>query len=475
MTADQDAVVVGSGPNGLAAAVELARAGLRVLVIEGADTIGGGTRSAELTVPGVMHDICSAAHPFAMVSPFLRQLRLEEFGLRWRLAPVDLGHPLDDGSAALLHSSMEQTARGLGPDADRWRRAFGPLVANFDKLVDGALGPLLRWPRHPIALAQLGARSALPATVAARYFQTPAARALFVGCAAHSFRPLDRPGTSAMAFMFIAAAHSCGWPVAEGGSAAITGALARLLESLGGQIVTGTWIRSAADLPPARVTLFDTTPSGFRDIVGERQPRRAAAAYRRYRHGAAAFKVDLAVRGGIPWTATELRRAGTVHLGGDAADIARGEAQNNRGGIPALPFTLLSQQYVADPGRSNGDVHPIWTYAHVPHGYRGDATDLVLAQIERFAPGTTERIVGQRVMSPADLQAYNPNYVGGDIITGASTLRQTFIRPRLGDPYATGIPGMFLCSAATPPGAGAHGMCGYYAARSALDHLARLG
>ncbi|WP_245672968.1 phytoene desaturase family protein [Aldersonia kunmingensis] len=467
-----DAVVVGSGPNGLSAAVTLAQAGLRVTVLERADEIGGGTRTAELTVPGLKHDICSAVHPFGVASPFLSSLPLEEFGLRWRYADIDLAHPLDDGTAGLLSRSIDETADGLGPDAKRWRRMFGPLLRNFDNLAADALGPLLRVPSHPLEMAKLGALSVLPATITARAFKTEAARALFVGCAAHSFRPLGSLMSSALGTMHVVSAHSGGWPAAEGGSAAITRALAGLLESLGGTIVTGCEVKSAGDLPSARVTLFDIGPRAIAEIIGDRMPARRVRGYRRYRYGPAAYKVDLAVREGIPWTAPDVGRAGTVHIGGSMADLAAAESQVNRGIMPERPFLLVGQQYVADPGRSVGDVHPIWVYAHVPSGYTGDATPAILAQIERFAPGFTDRIVAQQVMTPADFEAYNPNYVGGDIISGQNSLRQLVSRPVFApDAYATGVPGMFVCSAATPPGAGTHGMCGHHAANSALRYL----
>lgn len=468
---DYDAVVVGSGPNGLAAAVTLARAGCRVVVLEASDEIGGGTRTRELTLPGLLHDVCSAIHPFAAASPFLRTLPLAEFGLRWRYAPIDMVHPLDDGTAGVLRRSLEDTALGLGVDGRRWRAVIGPLVPRFDAIAEHALGPLLRWPAHPLALAGLGLRAALPATVVARVFRTEQARAIFVGCAAHLYQSLSGIGTAALGFMFLAAAHSYGWPVAEGGSAAIARALAGLLRYLGGEIITGIEVQSLRDVPTAPVTLFDTTPSAFARIADGRQGVRRAAAYQRYRHAPAAFKVDFAVRGGIPWTVAEARRAGSVHVGGTAADIVRAETQMAAGIMPEKPFILVGQQYLADPQRSRDDVHPVWTYAHVPHGFTGDATATIRAQIEGLAPGLTKRIAATHVMTPADFQSYNPNYVGGDIVGGANSMRQLFIRPAVGNPYRTGVDGMFLCSASTPPGAGAHGMCGYHAARQALSYL----
>jgi phytoene dehydrogenase-like protein len=467
-----DAVVVGSGPNGLAAAVTLAQRGLSVTVLEKAGEIGGGTRTKELTVPGLLHDVCAAVHPFGVASPFLASLPLGEHGLRWRWPEIDLVHPLDDGTAGVLHQPLDATVEGLGVDGNAWRRTFGPLVAGFDDLALDVLGPMARVPDHPLRMAQFGLRAGLPATLLNRRFATEQAKALFAGCAAHIFRPLDRLATASAGVMLIAAGHRHGWPVAEGGSRAITDALASLLRSLGGTIETGVDVTSLAQLPSAQVTMLDTSPSALVQILGERLPARRRRSYRRYRYGPAAFKLDLAVEGGMPWAAEAAGRAGTVHLGGSAAEIARAEADACRGVMPERPFVLVGQQYLADPTRSMGDTHPVWAYAHVPHGCTGDATAAVLGQIERFAPGARERVVGLHAMSPADYETYNPNYVGGDIATGANTLRQLVARPRLGaDPYATAVPGVYLCSAATPPGAGVHGMCGNQAARRALAYL----
>ncbi|MFF3331039.1 phytoene desaturase family protein [Streptomyces sp. NPDC002888] len=468
------AVVVGSGPNGLAAAVRLARAGVAVTVLEAAATIGGGTRTSELT-PGLRHDHCSATHPMAVGSPFLRTLDLGRHGLRWCLPEIDCVHPLDSGEAGVLRRSVRETADGLGPvDGRRWRRLFGPLAEGFDALAEDFLGPLTRVPHHPLLMARFGTAALLPATAVARVWRSDTARALYGGAAAHAFRPLDRPVTAAIGVSIIAAGHRHGWPVAAGGSRAITDALAALLGELGGRIETGVRVRSPAQLPPADVVLFDLAPGAVADILGDRLPPRVARAYRRYRHGPAAFKVDFAVEGGVPWTNEAARRAGTVHLGGTFEEVAATERAVHAGRMPERPFMLVGQQYLADPGRSNGDVHPVWTYAHVPYGYAGDATGAIVRQIERFAPGFSERVVGRAVRGPAALEAYDPNYVGGDIVTGANTVRQLLSRPRLAlDPYSTGVAGMYLCSAATPPGAGAHGMCGAHAAASALRYLRR--
>jgi phytoene dehydrogenase-like protein len=468
-----DAVVVGAGPNGLAAAVALAQAGRSVTVLEGADTIGGGTRSAELTVPGAIHDLCSAVHPFGVASPFLASLPLAEHGLSWCYPEIDLAHPLDDGSAGVMVRDLDETCAGLGPDGRAWRRTFAPLVESFDELAEDVLGPLVRWPGHPVRMARFGLRAGLPATILARRFSTPQARALFAGSAAHAFRPLDRPATAGVAVMLTAAGHRYGWPVARGGSASITDALASLLRSLGGTIVTGHPVRSKADLPAAAVTLFDTGPRAVAEILGDELPARVRRSYRRFRYGPAAYKVDLAVRGGVPWANESARRAGTVHVGGTFEEIAEAEAAICAGRMPERPFVLVAQQGLADPTRLAGDVHPIWAYAHVPAGWDGPGEQVVLDQLERFAPGLRERVVATSVRTPAGFEEDNPNYIGGDIAGGANHLGQLVGRPRISlDPYATGVPGFYLCSSSTPPGAGVHGMCGYRAARRALRHLA---
>jgi len=468
------ATVVGSGPNGLACAVALARAGVAVTVLEAEGTIGGGTRSAELTLPGVIHDVCSAGHPMAVASPFFRSLGLERHGLEWRWPEVDLAHPFDDGSAASMVRSLDETAAGLGADGASWRRLFASPSANFDALNEDALRPILHLPRHPIRLARFGLPAAAPATLLARRWETPAARALFGGVAAHGFGPLTRPMSAAVGMALVCACHSVGWPVAAGGSQSLADALAADLREHGGKIETGVRVGSLGELGSPEIVAFDLAPGAVAEIVGDRLPARVARAYRRYKHGPAAFKVDLAVEGGVPWVAEAPRKAGTVHVAGSLEEIVAAEREVNCGRIPARPFVLVCQQYLADPQRSAGDVHPIWAYAHVPNGYAGDGEKAVLDQIERFAPGLRERIVASAVRSPAELEAGNANYVGGDIVTGANTPVQTLIRPRLAlDPYATGVPGVFICSAATPPGGGVHGMGGYNAAQSALRHLGR--
>jgi len=471
-----DAIVVGAGPNGLACAAALATRGVAVTVIEAAEKVGGGARSSELTLPGLLHDDCSAFHPLAVGAPALTSLGLERHGLQWAWPQVDLAHPFDDGTAATMLRSIKETVGGLGSAGLAWRRLFGGPSASFDVLGEDILRPLLHLPRHPLRLARFGLLSMAPAATLARALPTPQARALFGGVAAHSFSPLSRPLSSAVGMALVCACHSYGWPVARGGSQAIADALALVVLENGGKIETGRRVRSLADLPVAGAVVLDLAPGAVADVAGERLPVRVARAFRRYRHGPGAFKVDLAVEGGVPWTAPAARRAGTVHAIGSFEEIVAAERAVNRGLMPERPFVLVGQQYLADPSRSRGDVHPVWAYAHVPASYPGDATEALLDQVERFAPGLRERIVGRHVRSATELAAYNPNYVRGDIVTGANTPLQSLIRPRLAlDPYATGIPGVFVCSAATPPGPGAHGMCGYNAARSALRHLERTG
>ncbi len=466
------AVVVGAGPNGLAAAIHLARNGFAVQVLEAADTIGGGARSGELTVPGVIHDHCSAAHPLGVGSPFWKEIDLQRYGLTWKWAEVDCAHPLDDGTAGVQYQSIQQTSAGMSDDSRRWRLALGDLAAGFDDLGQDLLRPVLHVPHHPIRLAAFGLRAGLPATVIARWFRTEQARALFGGWAAHAFTRLDRPPTGAMGLMFLAGGHRYGSPVAEGGSGLIIAALAAALRAHGGAITTGFTVTSRGDIPDADIVMLDLSPAAAAQIYGDVMPARIKRSYQRYRHGSSAFKVDFAIEGHIPWTNPDCRRAGTVHLGGTFAEIAHSERQRANGRMSERPFTLVGQQYLADPSRSAGNINPIWSYAHVPFGYTGDATAAVVDQIERFAPGFRDRIIATVSKSTADLQAYNPNYIGGDILGGANDRLQAVIRPRMAiDPYFTGVPGVYLCSQSTPPGAGIHGLCGYYAAQSALRRL----
>ncbi|MGV9264259.1 phytoene desaturase family protein [Kitasatospora sp. NPDC003701] len=464
-----DAIVVGSGPNGLAAAVTLAERGLAVTVLEAAPEIGGGARSGEATLPGLLHDHCSAVHPFGVASPFLRSADLARHGLRWRLPEVDLAHPLAGGDAATAVRSVRATAGTLEQDEEAWLRLFTGLAEGFDELAEDVMRPLVRLPAHPVRLARFGARALWPATALARRWHTERARALFAGAAAHSFQPLDRPLTAAAGLLLIAAAHHGGWPVAEGGSGAITAALAGRLRELGGRVETGVRVVSLAELRPCPIVLLDVAPRAAAAICGPALPGPVRRAYLRYRHGPAAFKMDFAVAGGVPWRNADCRRAGTVHVGGTLEEVAFAEREVARGRMPKRPFLVVAQQYLADPGRSAGDVHPVHAYAHVPHGWSGDAADLLVARIEQFAPGFRERILASVATNPRELERRNPNYVGGDISTGANGPVQTVLRPRVAlRPYDTGVPGVFLCSAATPPGAGVHGMCGANAARAAL-------
>ncbi|NKR94380.1 FAD-dependent oxidoreductase [Rhodococcus hoagii] len=469
-----EGVVVGAGPNGLAAAVTLALRGVRVTVYEAADTIGGGTRTTERLAPGLLHDDCSAVHPMGVASPFFRSLDLAAHGLEWCHPEIDLAHPLDDAVAAVFVRSLEQTAGRLGPDGRAWAKLFGPIADRFDDIAAEVLRPIAHLPRHPIALAGFGIGALAPATLTARRWRTDQARALFAGVAAHAYYPLTRPTTAAAGLLMLGAGHRYGWPVAKGGSRAVTDALASLLRAHGGRIETGRRVRSLGELPRADVTLLDLSPTGVVDLAGDLLPGRVARAYRRFRYGPAAFKLDLAVEGGVPWRDPACRRAGTVHVGGTLEEITAAERDVHRGRMPERPFVLVAQQYLADPSRSAGDVHPVWAYAHVPHGYPGDATEAILRQLERFAPGVRDRIVGAFARSATEMPRYNPNYVGGDIASGANDPVQMLSRPRIAlDPYSTGIPGVYICSASTPPGGGVHGMGGHNAALSALRRLQR--
>lgn len=467
-----DAVVVGAGPNGLVAAVELARAGVNVTVYEAADRIGGGARSSELTLPGLLHDDCSAFHPTGAGSPALQQLDRQRHGLRWRYPEIDLAHPLDDGNTTALYRSLDETRAGLDADGAEWARLFGPLSRRFDALFHELSQPLTHVPRHVPELARFGIRALQPVSTLARRWRGVPARALFAGVAAHALRPARYPMSSAVGMLLTAAGHAYGWPVAEGGSQAISDALAARLRELGGTIETSVEVGSLEDLGQPDVVLLDVSPPAAARLLRRKLPWHVARAYRRYRFGPGAYKLDLAVSGGIPWTNEHCRRAGTVHLGGTLEEIAHAESEVTAGRMPERPFVLVGQQHLADPSRSAGDVHPIWTYAHVPNGYSGDASEAIIAQLERFAPGIRDRIVARFARSAPEMAAYNPNYVGGDIAIGSNDTRQLVFRPRVAaDPYRTGVDGVYLCSAATPPGGGVHGMCGYNAAHSALRSL----
>ncbi|MBD0024119.1 FAD-dependent oxidoreductase [Gordonia pseudamarae] len=463
------AVVVGGGPNGLAAGLQLARNGVEVTVLEAKDRIGGGARSGELEVPGLIHDYCSAFHPLGVGSPFWQTVGLDRYGLQWAWPEIDCTHPLDDGDVGVLYQSIEQTAAGLGVDGRRWELAFGDVVRNFDTLAPDLMRPIVNVPRHPVQLGAFGPRALLPATWLARWFRTDAARALFSGVAAHAFTRLDVPLTAALGIMITASGHRFGWPVAVGGSGAITTAAAAALTDMGGAIETGLMISDRSQIPDADLVLLDLSAAQVLALYGDQMPARIARAYGRYRIGSSAFKVDFAIRGDIPWRNAESTRAGTVHLGGTAAEVAYTEKQRAAGILVENPFVLVGQQYLADPSRSSGEINPIWSYAHVPKGFGGDATEAVIGQIERFAPGFRDQIVATTSTGTVALEQYNPNYAAGDIIGGANNRLQTVLRPRLAlDPYATGVDGVFVCSQTAPPGAGIHGLCGFHAANSAL-------
>jgi phytoene dehydrogenase-like protein len=462
-------MIVGSGPNGLAAALTLAASGVDVTVLEAADRLGGGTRSSELTLPGLVHDECSAAHPLALDTPFSRRFDLTAHGLTWRWPEVQYSHPLDGGGGAAAYRSVQETAVGLGDDGKAWRRLFGPLADRFGDITADFMRPMLRVPGHPLLMARFGRSSGLPAALVKARFEQPEAQALWAGVAAHALRPFRAPMSSAIGVALGTAAHAYGWPVAEGGSSAISGALIALSQEHGARFETGVYVRSLDELADADIVMLDVAPAAAARIAGDRMPRRIARALTQYRHGPGTFKVDFAIAGGVPWAHEASRRSGTVHVGGGYGEIAGAEALVARGTMPERPFVLVCQQYLADPTRSAGDVHPLYAYAHVPAGYDGDVTAQIEAQIERFAPGFRERILARHIRSVAQMEAHNVNYVGGDVVTGANDARQLVMRPRAAlDPYTTGIPGVYLCSAATPPGAGAHGMCGYNAALSAL-------
>ena len=464
-----DAVVVGSGPNGLSAAIVLARAGLRVLVLEAHETIGGGARTEELTLPGFKHDICSAIHPMGVMSPFFKTLPLAEHGLVWLDSPYPITHPLDDGSAAVLELSVDKTAARLGGDGDAYRRLMQPFASNAAALFDEILRPLRLLPHHPFLLARFGLDGVRSALSLAKRFRGDAARALFGGCAAHSFLPLDGAGSASFGLVLAIAGHAIGWPCAKGGSGAIIEALASYFRSLGGTIQTSTPVRSMGDVPSSRAVLFDVTPRQIADIAGNELPPSYTKRLRRFRYGPGVFKIDWALDGPIPWRAEECRHSATVHVGGTIEEIAEHEAAIWQGRNTGRPFVLVAQQSLFDDSRAPDRKQTGWAYCHVPHGSTDDMTDAIEQQIERFAPGFRQRILARHTMNTAAYESYNANIVGGDISGGANTLAQVMARPFLRrDPYSTPNKRIYLASSSTPPGGGVHGMCGYWGARSAM-------
>ncbi|MHB8958026.1 MAG: phytoene desaturase family protein [Candidatus Limnocylindrales bacterium] len=477
--ADQmDAVVVGAGPNGLAAAITLARAGRSVRVLEGADEIGGGARSSREVLPGYVVDTCSAIYPFGRTSPFFASAHLERHGLRWIEPPYAIAHPLDGGRAVLVSRDVEATARQLGRDRDAYRGLFLPLQARFGSLIPDILAPfhVPAWPpQRTAALAWFGLQALQSAELLARRFRGEEARALLAGAAAHSVLPLSEAASGAAALVMLGSAHHDGWPFPEGGAGAISRAMGSELRSLGGVIETGCPVRSLGDLPASRLALFDTSPRLVAAVAGERLPRHYRRALRRFRYGPAVFKLDIAIEGEIPWAAQGVGLAGTVHLGGTLEDIAASEADATVGRHNPRPFVLLAQQSRFDTTRSPGGRNVVWAYCHVPSGTTVDMTGAILSQVERFAPGFRDRILAVAKTTPADLEARNPNNVGGDMTGGRMSLGQLFTRPggaaTVFDPYATPDPRTFVASSSTPPGGGVHGMCGWHAAQSALRRL----
>lgn len=467
-------VVVGSGPNGLAAGIEMARAGFSVTVWEGAATIGGGCRSVELTQPGFVHDVCSAVHPLGAGSPFFGTLPLEDYGLTWIHPPVPLAHPLDDGSAGVLARSISDTSHGLGPDARAYERLMAPLAESWPRLREDILAPP-HFPRHPWLLARFG-RSAFRSarSLVNDHFEGPRARALMAGLAAHSFLRLDQSPSAAFALVLGILGHAMGWPIPRGGSQRIADALAGYLGSRGGRVVTGHRVESLDEWAGAEFVFLDVTPRQVLKLAGPRLSWWYRAMLRRYRYGPGVFKIDWALAGPIPWRAEACTRAGTVHVGGTFEEIAAAEYKVHRGQLPESPFVLVAQPSLFDPARAPAGKHTGWAYCHVPHGSPADMTEAVERQMERFAPGFRERVLARHIRRASEFEDYNPNCIGGDINGGLADLRQFFLRPvPQWNPYATGIRGVYLCSSSTPPGGGVHGMCGYHAARAALEKRGR--
>lgn len=468
---DYDAIVVGSGPNGLSAAITLQRAGLSVLLMEAKGSVGGGMRSAALTLPGFTHDICSAIHPLAAGSPFFCTLPLEQFGLEFINPPIAVAHPFEDGTAAALYQSVDRTADALHEDQGPYLRLMEPLINDWPQLSRDVLAPL-HFPEHPGSLVRFGLQAFRPAIYLARRFHSQKAKGLWAGVAAHALQPLSNAATSAAALVLMAAAHTKGWPLAKAGSVAIANALAAYFVSLGGSIQTNLYVHSLEQLPASHAVLLDVSPKQLLQIAGYKFSSLYKRQLQRYRYGMGVFKIDWALDAPIPFTAPECREAGTVHLGNTLEEIVISEKLTSRGKHPENPFVLLAQQSLFDASRAPEGKQTAWAYCHVPNGSDMDMTAQIENQVERFAPGFKKRILARHVMNAMQMEDYNPNYVGGDIIGGTQDIRQLFTRPTLRlTPYRTSAKGIYICSSSTPPGGGVHGMCGYYAAKRALKDI----
>ncbi len=471
MSNDFDAIIIGSGPNGLAAAITLQQKGLSVLIVEAKKTIGGGLRSQSLTLPGFTHDVCSAVHPLAIASPFFANLPLGDYGLEFIAPPVHAAHPFDDGSAGVLTSSLEQTAAALGKDEKIYLKHIQPLVKEWSKIVSDVLAPF-HFPENPIAMASFGMQALKSAQQFSKQFSTEKAKGLWAGMAAHAIQPLSNSATSAIGLVLLTVGHVNGWPVPKSGSQAIADALLNYFKSLGGAMMTDFQVNKINQLPSAKALLFDVTPKQLVEIAGDQFSAFYKWQLKKYRYGMGVFKMDWALSGPVPFVNEDCRKAGTIHLGNTFNEIATAEQETAKGKHPEKPFVLLSQPSVFDPTRSPAGKHTLWAYCHVPNGSTTDMTSAIENQIERFAPGFKDLILERHVMNTQQMQVYNPNYIGGDINGGVIDIRQLYTRPALRlSPYRTSAKGIYICSSSTPPGGGVHGMCGYHAAQTALKDL----